>query len=66
MLALNETVTLWVIGGRLATLNAEEGGQLRPEGARELATAVRHDRGGNAKAGNPMMQQGISASLGGD
>ena len=37
VLTFYEAITLGVIGGRLTALNTEEGGKLRPEGARELA-----------------------------
>ena len=59
----HEAVGLRVIGDSRAVLDMELGAKAVPEGRGELWAMVRGDSGGNAKAGNPVVNEGSGAGV---
>lgn len=61
----HKAIRLGVVGGGRAVLNVECSAQAVPEGRGELWATVRGDSGGNAEAGNPVVNKGGGAGVGG-
>ena len=54
-----------MIGGGGAVLDVELAAKAVPESRGELGTTVRGDGSGNAKAGNPVVNEGSCTGIGG-
>ena len=65
METFHKAVGLGVIGGSRAVLNVELGAKAVPKGRGELWPTVRGDSGGNAKTGNPVVNEGSGAGVSG-
>ena len=64
METFHEAIGLRVIGGGRAVLDMECGAKAVLEGRGELWATVRGDSGGNAKAGNLVVNEGSSTGVG--
>ena len=63
--ALYETVGLRVVGGGRVVGDVELLAEVRPKGRGELRATIRGDVGGNTKAGDPLMNEGLGTVGGG-
>ena len=63
--ALNQTVGLWVVGGGRVVNDVELLAEMRPKSRGELRATIRGDVGGDTKAGDLLMYEGLCAVSGG-